>query len=167
MEIRSEHVNDFEAVYSVNLSAFDTAAEANLVNGLRQAEVPIISLVAEEQGIIIGHILFSSVTLSGYPKLEIMGLAPMAVIPRWQNQGIGTALVHAGLERCRQLSYAAVVVLGHPDYYPRFGFAPASKFNINSEYNVPDNTFMAMELIPKALNEVSGTIKYHETFNNL
>ncbi len=96
-----------------------------------------------------------------------MGLAPMAVAPEHQRKGIGSALVRAGLEQCKQLGFAAVVVLGHPEYYPRFGFSPSSRFGINSEYEVPEEVFMAMELQPGALSGKTGRVKYHAAFSNV
>ena len=93
-----------------------------------------------------------------------MGLAPMAVLPGRQRQGIGSELVRAGLDECRRLGFGAIVVLGHAEYYPRFGFVPASKFGLKSEYDVPDDVFMALELIPGALRGRAGTIRYHPTF---
>jgi putative acetyltransferase len=167
VKIREENKTDLDAIYTVNLSAFETPAEANLVNVLRDSVQLIISLVADVDGATIGHIMFSPVMLSGHTNLKIMGLAPMAVIPTQQNRGVGSALVKAGLERCRKLDYSAVVVLGHPKYYPRFGFIPSSEFNITSEYEVPDDVFMAMELKPLALRNVSGTIKYSDAFSNV
>jgi putative acetyltransferase len=122
MLIRPETVNDHDAVHAINVSAFETPAEADLVDGLREQASPIISLVAQEHLEIVGHIMFSPATLSDFADLKIMGLAPMAVVAEHQRQGIGSALVRAGLEKCKQLDFTAVVVLGHQDYYPRFGF---------------------------------------------
>jgi putative acetyltransferase len=168
MVIRSERAGDVAAIRAVNRAAFDTPTEADLVDALReQAPAAILSLVADEGGAIAGHILFSPVTLSGDTDVKIMGLAPMAVRPDAQRRGIGSALVRAGLERCAQADYDAVVVLGHADYYPRFGFAPASRFAIASEYDVPDEVFMALELKPAALAGRSGTIRYHPAFATL
>ena len=167
MLIRVENENDRTHVYSVNESAFKTPAEANLVNALRIQAQPIVSLVAEENGEIVGHIMFSPVTLSGFAGLKALGLAPMAVAPEYQRKGIGSALVRAGLERCKLLGFAVVVVLGHPDYYPRFGFSPSSRFGIDSEYEVPEDVFMAMELQPGALSGKTGRVKYHDAFSNI
>lgn len=166
MTIRPERPADVAAVRSVNLAAFATATEANLVDVLRQAASPIVSLVAEDAGSLVGHILFSPVTLSGHPDVRIMGLAPMAVTPARQKQGIGSALVRAGLAECQHFHFAAVVVLGHAAYYPRFGFLPASRFGIACEYDVADDVFMALELEPHALNAKTGTIRYHAAFAN-
>ena len=167
MPIRAEKECDREAVRAVNISAFETTSEADLVDALRQQVQPVISLVAEENGEVVGHILFSPVSLSGHPNLKVMGLAPMAVAPSHQKKGAGSALVQAGLEQCTQLGIVAVVVLGHPEYYPRFGFSPASQFGIESEYDVPDEVFMAMELRPEALSGKTGGVRYHSAFSNV
>ena len=165
--VRAETINDRDAVYAVNVSAFETSAEAELVNALRAQAQPIVSLVAEENGEVVGHIMFSPVSLSEHPNLKMMGLAPMAVTRDCQRKGIGSALVRAGLEQCKQLGIAAVVVLGHPEYYPRFGFVPSSRFGIDSEFDVPDDVFMAVELRPEALSGVTGRVEYHTAFGDL
>jgi len=165
--ICTEQDEDVLAVHAVNVSAFETSAEANLVDALREQANPVVSLVAEESGTVVGHILFSPVTLSGCPDMMLMGLAPMAVRPEHQRQGIGSELVRTGLKRCRQLDCVAVIVLGHPKFYPRFGFSPASRFGIDSEYDVPDETFMAVELVPNALSDKHGQVQYHAAFSNL
>jgi putative acetyltransferase len=167
MLIRAEEPGDRAAVRGVNVSAFETALEANLVDALRQQAEPLVSLVAENDGAIIGHIMFSPVALSGHPALRIMGLAPMAVSPDRQRTGIGSALVHAGLERCKHLGFGAVVVLGHAAYYPRFGFSPSARFGIGCGYDVPEDVFMVVELQPAFLHGASGTIEYHAAFSNL
>ena len=164
MQIRPEQAADIAAIHAVNRAAFDSDTEADLVDALREHADPIISLVADDGGSIVGHILFSPVTLSGHADLKIMGLAPMAVRPAEQRRGIGSALVGAGLERCKQLGSGAVVVLGHPGYYPRFDFVPASRFGLACEYDVPDEAFMALELELGILRGASGTIRYHAAF---
>jgi putative acetyltransferase len=165
--VRAEKDGDHAAVHAVNVSAFETPSEADLVDALRQQARPIVSLVAENSGEVVGHIMFSPVTLPGFPELRAMGLGPMAVASTHQRQGFGSALVRAGLEQCRLLGVTAVVVLGHPGYYPRFGFSPASRFGIDSEYGVPDEVFMAMELKPDALHGITGRVKYHSAFNEV
>ena len=165
--IRAEERADRAAVRAVLASAFPTPAEADLVDALREQARPLISLVAEGLEDIAGHILFSPVSLSGHPGLKMMGLAPMAVTPSRQRQGVGSALARAGLEECQRLGFGAVVVLGHPEYYPRFGFVPAARFDIRCEYAVPEEAFMVLELHPGYLHGASGTIKYHAAFGNL
>ena len=124
-----------------------------------------ISLVAVKDGKIIGHIFFSEVTLEPENKnLKAIGLAPMAVLPAFQNQGIGSKLVKQGLETCKNKGYEAVVVLGHPEYYPRFGFTTAKEKGFDCEYPVPDEVFMILELKPDALNGKTGTVKYRPEF---
>jgi putative acetyltransferase len=168
MGIRAERPGDISDIREVNLAAFDTSTEADLVDILRAQARPIVSLVAEDDGRITGHILFSPVTLSSAPALRMMGLAPMAVTPARQRQGIGSALVRAGVEECRRLGCAAVVVLGHADYYPRFGFMPASShFGLVSEYDVSDPEFMALELHAGVLQDKAGTVRYQSAFATL
>lgn len=165
MKIRAERPADHECIEAVVAAAFETDLEARLVEELRASASPLISLVAEDDAGILGHILFSPVTLSGHPALHLMGLAPMAVLPEAQHTGIGSALVHAGLSECRQLGCGAVVVLGHPDYYPRFGFHPAARCGISCEYDVPEEAFMLLELKPGCLSGVTGKISYHPAFS--
>ena len=167
MQIRNETPADIEAVRNLNLAAFDGAAESRLVDGLRENAEPLISLVAEDDGVIVGHILFSPVIHSQDADLKMMGLAPMAVAPDRQKSGIGSALAREGLERCQAMGVAGVVVLGHPQYYPRFGFVPSSEFGIVSEYDVPEDVFMVLELEPGALQNKSGRVHYHREFSNL
>jgi putative acetyltransferase len=164
MDVRDERPADTAAIREVTRAAFGSDAEAALVDALRERAAPIVSLVADAGGEIIGHIMFSPVTLVGHPDLSAAGLAPMSVDPRWQRRGVGSELVRTGLERCRTRGFQAAVVLGHAEYYPRFGFAPASRFGIGSEYHVPDAVFMAMELAPGALRNRAGTIRYHPAF---
>ncbi|MBD3672087.1 MAG: N-acetyltransferase [Planctomycetaceae bacterium] len=164
MIVRSEDRNDIFRVYAVNRAAFETLAEARLVDRLREEAGPVVSQVAEIEGEIVGHILFTPVTLDDHPELPLVGLGPMAVHPDHQRQGIGSALVEAGLAACREIGAAGVVVLGHPEFYPRFGFVPASQFGIGCEYDVPEEAFMATELIPNAFDGSSGTVRYHDAF---
>jgi putative acetyltransferase len=164
MQIRLEQPEDIAAVHAINQAAFESSLEGDLVDAVRAQAKPIISVVADDDGSLVGHILFSPVSLTGHDELKIMGLAPMAVVPAQQRRGIGSALVREGLERCRRLGYGAVVVLGHPEFYPRFGFVPASRFGVTSEYDVTDDVFMALELTRGVLDGKSGTIRYHAAF---
>jgi putative acetyltransferase len=167
--VRAETPADFDAVRRINELAFGRAEEAALVDALRAAAHPHISLVAETGGQVVGHIFFSPVTLEGEEGAPaMMGLAPMAVLPEFQNQGVGSRLVREGLGECRRGGCAAVVVLGHPAYYPRFGFVPASRRGLRSEYPVPDEAFMVAELTPGALPpSARGLVKYHAAFGDV
>jgi putative acetyltransferase len=168
IQIRPETTRDIDPIRKINTAAFETQAEARLVDALRDSGIPLISLVAEVDEKIVGHIFFSPVTLSGKrTDVKIAGLAPMAVLPAHQSQGIGTALVKKGLKHCKSKGYQAAVVLGHPDYYPRFGFVPSSRFGINSEYDVPDEVFMVKELVAGILTGYRGVVKYHSLFAQL
>jgi putative acetyltransferase len=166
MIIREERQGDAERIRAVHVAAFETSTEADLVDALRRHATPLISLVAEDDANIVGHILFSPVTLANGPRLILMGLAPMAVVPSRQRQGFGSTLLRQGLERCGRLDTAAVVVLGHAAYYPRFGFIPAVRLSLRCEYDVPDEAFMVRELRDGALSGLSGTIRYHPVFGD-
>lgn len=164
MIIRPETASDIAQIHDVNERAFERAVEADLVDALREQATPFLSFVAEDDGAIIGHICFSPVTIDR-ANGQIMGLAPMAVAPERQNQGIGSQLVRFGLDECRRAGVAAVVVLGHPEYYPRFGFRPASTVGLRSEYDVPDPVFMVLALTPDV--DLSGVARYHDAFLNI
>jgi putative acetyltransferase len=165
LTIRLERDGDSEAIRTVTASAFPSVAEANLVDALRQQQASSVSLVADDGGQVVGHILFSAVTLDD-ADIGILGLAPMAVLPGRQRQGIGSELVRAGLDASRKRGAAAVVVVGHPAFYPRFGFIPASRFGLRCEYEVPDDVFMALELRPGVLR-TGGFVRYHPAFAEL
>ncbi|MCI0561091.1 MAG: N-acetyltransferase [Nitrososphaera sp.] len=168
MVIHREEPGDIDAIRYVNEQAFGRLAEANLVDMLRGRQKVVLSLVAVQDDRVVGHILFSSITIEfGEKVFPALGLAPMAVLPAYQKQGIGSALVKAGLEECRKAGHACVVVVGHPEYYPRFGFAPASQYGIKCEYDVPDEAFMVIELRQDALLGCTGTVKYPPEFNEV
>jgi len=167
MLIRVEKSSDWAKVHAINAAAFESQSEADLVELLRERAQPVVSLVAEDNGELVGHIMFSPVSLSGYPELKLMGLAPMAVAPEQQRKGIGSALVRAGLEQCMQQGFMAAVVLGHPEFYPRFGFTPSSRFGITSDYDVPEEVFMVLELQRGALGGKTGKAKYNPAFNSV
>lgn len=165
MRIREEQDQDRPAVREIVSAEFDTGAETDLIDELREAARPVVSLVAEDDGgAVVGHVMFSPVTLQERPDAKLMGLAPLAVRYEHQGGGIGTALVREGLARCRALGALAVVALGHPEYYSRFGFVPASRLGLKCEYDVPDGAFMALELEKGAMDAMSGTVSYHSAF---
>ena len=164
MRIRNEGIADIDAIRRVNEAAFGQPAEARLVDALREQATPFLSLVAEDEAAIVGHICFTPVTVG---ETMILGLAPMAVLPARQNEGIGTKLVAAGLEACRRAGFSAVVVLGHPRYYPRFGFAPAAQRGLRSEYDVPDEVFLLLELVPGGAAGLTGIARYHDAFRDV
>ncbi len=164
MLIREEKPEDIAGIRAVVSAAFGRPAEADIVDALRQRAQPFVSLVAEHEGEVVGHILFTPVDMAGNGDVKIAALAPMAVAPQFQVRGVGAALVLTGFEHLRLLDMSAVVVIGHPSYYPRFGFSPGSSFGLKSEYNVPDDVFMACELDPGALAGVTGTVSYHPAF---
>ena len=134
------------------------------MDALRQHAEPFLSLVAVDADQVLGHITFSPVTLVQHPEVPIAGLAPMAVMPLRQRQGIRSSLVQAGLREARGLGFETVVVLGHAGGYPRFGFQIASRLGLVTEYDVADDLFMALELKAGALRGYSGTIRYHPVF---
>ena len=164
-DVRPERPEDRHAVRHVNERAFGRPDEADLVDRLREEVASYFALVALLDGEIVGHIAFTPVALDPpKPQLNARGLAPMAVLPAYQRTGIGTALVREGLAACRRSGADVVVVLGHPAYYPRFGFEPAAAFDLASEYDAPPEAFMVLELVPGALEGVEGTVQYHAAF---
>jgi putative acetyltransferase len=165
--IRPEASTDAVAIHAVTSAAFGQANEADLVDALRRDARPFVSLVADRGGAILGHICFSPVSIGGADaeRSGALGLGPMAVLPGFQNHGIGSALVHRGFAECRRLNRDVVVVVGHADYYPRFGFRPASLYGMTCEYLVPDDVFMALELRPGALASLGGgLVRYDGAF---
>lgn len=156
--IRPETSADHESIRHVNRLAFGQDAEARLVDALRVGGYVRLSLVAERAGQVVGHILFSDlpiITRAG--TVPVLALAPMAVLPELQRQGIGSALVRRGLEACRKQDHRVVVVLGHAHFYPRFGFSPKLATNLESPFSSGDS-FIAVELVPGALDGVAGRV---------
>lgn len=164
--IRHETPADIPRLRSLNVAAFPTPAEARLVDALRENEKFTLSLVAEKAGEVVGHILFTDIVMEpGGTRARVVGLAPMAVHPGCQGRGIGSALVKRGVEDCRELGYRAIVVLGYPEFYARFGFGPASRHGITCAFDVPDEYFMLRALgnFPVAV----GRAHYQPEFNAL
>jgi putative acetyltransferase len=162
MRIRREEKKDVEGIRAVNVAAFGSTTEAHIVDALRGDDV--LSLVAEEGDAVVGHIMFSPVQITEGGDLRAVALAPMAVAPEYQRRGIGSALARAGLAECRSLGIHAVFVVGHPTYYPRFGFRLASIAGFACEFEVDDEAFMVAELVPNALAGRSGTVHFHQAF---
>jgi putative acetyltransferase len=168
VEIRSEKPTDYAGVYQVNIQAFGRPNEAELIDNLRPVVQPHISLVAELEGQIVGHIFFSPVSIeSPQASQTAMGLGPVAVLPAYQNQGIGTKLVEAGLEACRQQGHKLIVVLGHPNFYPRFGFIPAGSLGLRFHEPVPEQAFMLLELSPGTPIQANAVVRYHPEFDKV
>jgi len=166
--VRTEQPSDIAAIRIVNLDAFPSEAEANLVDDLRANGKATLSLVAVQNERVIGHILFSPVMLeSNVDQGPILGLAPMAVLLGFQREGVGSLLVTTGLDHCKRSGVSSVIVLGHSDYYPRFGFQAASQFGVSCEYDVPDENFMLVELAKGASNHISGIARYQPEFASL
>ncbi len=164
IKLRPEKQEDQKEIFDLNHEAFGDVSEARLVDTLRAQGQHEVSLVAVSQEEVIGHLLMSPVSITGCENFKIAGLAPMSVKPDYQRKGVGGQLVREGLSISQGLGYEAVVVLGHPDYYPRFGFEPAVNFGISSEYDVPEEVFMATELITGSLQGIEGLVKYHSAF---
>jgi putative acetyltransferase len=160
MLIRDEEDKDRGAVDELVAAEFDTGAEADFVGRLREGPPPVVSLVAEEESGVVGHILLAPVPLEGNPDARLMGLGSLAVVPEHQGKGIGSALMREGLERCRALGSDGVVALGPGGYYSRFGFVPAARFGIRFRHALPEDAFLAMELKRGALQGKSGTVNY-------
>jgi putative acetyltransferase len=163
-ELRPEQPWDFADVRLVDERAFaPSREEADLVEALRAsgAHVPELCLVALRGGVVVGHVTFSQAHLdSGHP---VLALAPMAVLPGYQRQGFGSALVSEGLRRAAETAFLMVVLVGHPTFYPRFGFEPAEPLGIDAPFEVPSEAWMAYRL-PAYRREARGTVVYPAAF---
>jgi putative acetyltransferase len=152
----------------LNEAAFGQPDESRIIDAIRRAGHSTISLVATDEGTIVGHILFTRVDLDAPgPAVPAMALGPMAVMPAAQRRGIGSKLVEDGLGECRQSGCRVVFVVGHPSFYPRFGFRPASSYGIRCEYEVPDDVFMVIELLPGSLDGRVGIVRYLKEFGGV
>lgn len=162
--IRPETDKDRMAIWNVDRTAFNSDAEANLVDALRDGGFVEASLMAELDGQIVGHILFSRITIiTNNGTVEAVSLAPMAVLPSHQRQGIGSKLVQDGLRTCRKLAHTIIVVLGHPEFYPRFGFSAKLAQPLQNPFGGGD-AWMATEFEPGALDGVEGRVEYPPPF---
>jgi putative acetyltransferase len=167
MSVRPETEADHDAVRAINRAAFDDGPEPALVDALRASCPGHLSLVAEDEGRVIGHILFTPVVIGPVEDgIEGMGLGPMAVLPECRGIGVGSALVRRGLELLRDRSCPFVVVVGHPGYYPRFGFEMASVHGLESQWEgVPDEAFMVRIVDRDALPAEGGIARYRDEFD--
>jgi putative acetyltransferase len=161
--VRPENPDDLEAVREVNRRAFGREDEARLVDALRDGGYARLSLVAVGGGQVVGHVLFSDLPIvTQADTLHALALAPMAVLPARQRQGIGSRLVREGLRACADAGHRAVVLLGHPNYYPRFGFSARLAGRLKAPFSGP--AFMALELVPGALAGVADQVRYPPPF---
>jgi putative acetyltransferase len=169
--IRDEQPTDISAIYSVEQDAFGQADEANLVNRLRDQKAYWVSHVAVKDGKIVGHAMYSMVTVTdGDTVREFPALAPLAVLTSYQKLGIGGQLMQAGLQTARDTDYGLMFLIGHPSYYPRFGFQPAQPLGFTSDYvkeGEAHKHFMVAVLDDSILNTVRGHVRYHPTFEGL
>ena len=165
-QIRPERPGDVESVQALLLASFGCEVQARLVDRLRASGKIALSLVAEDRARILGHVVFSKIVAS-VEGGEVSALAPLAVVPAFQRLGIGSALVSAGLERCRLERQARVLVLGDPVYYARFGFVPAARFGLKCPFPAAEHSFTAIELEPGAFAGVSGTVRFGHEFDDL
>lgn len=163
MLIRVEQVHDIPVINALHEAAFPGPLEARLVTQLREAGRLRLSLVAELEGVVVGHVAFSPVTLAG--TTSGWGLAPVAVLPAKQRQGIGQALIRRALIYCAQANCDFLVVLGDPGYYARrFGFSPAARWNLTDEYGGGE-AFQALELTPGSIPSAGGQVRYAPEFS--
>ena len=166
IEIREEQSLDITPIREVHIEAFGQSLEAEIVDQLRQNCNDLLSLVAVLENQVVGHILFSPATIESQGRnVSGMALAPMAVLPEYQRQGIGSELVKAGLARQRNNQCPFVLVLGHAEYYPRFGFESASLYGIRSKWEVPEEVFMILVLKETEMKGISGVAKYRQEFD--
>ncbi len=170
VEIRYEKDTDIEKISYINNLAFGQTNEGMLVERLRLNPkfIKQLSLVAVKDDTVIGHILFFPIVIeNGSKQHKSLALAPMSVLPEFQKKGVGSKLIKKGLKIAKGLKYKSVIVLGHKDYYPKFGFLPASNWGIKSPFNVPEDVFMAVELTEKGLKDVSGVVRYPKEFDEV
>ena len=164
IEIREERPDDIAAVRDLNKRAFGQDQEANIVDALRNNGAALLSLVATVDDRVVGHIMYSPLSVG---DINGAALAPMAVIPEHQRQGIGSKLVEAGNRKLKDAGCPFIIVVGHPDYYPRFGFTPASEHGIKCEWDVPNDVFMLLVLEQAKMESVSGLATYRHEFSSV
>jgi putative acetyltransferase len=181
--LRPERPEDAAAIREVHRLAFEGDAEAGIVDAIRASGAAVLSMVAVERpegtapdetagggaGQVVAHVLYTWVMVAAEDggDISLLGLAPVAVLPSRQNQGIGTMLIEASLEHLRAEGHSGVVVVGHPHYYPRFGFLPGSRWGLRWEVEVPEGVFMAAELSPGSLAGIHGVVHFRPEFGGV
>ncbi|MEW6323455.1 MAG: N-acetyltransferase [Acidobacteriota bacterium] len=164
IEIRDERPWDADAVRDVNCQAFGQDQEGRIVDALRAHGGVLVSLVAVADGMVVGHIMFSPLTVGAVAGAA---LGPMAVRPDHQHRGIGSRLVEQGIERLRRDGCPFIVVIGHPEFYPRFGFEPAGAMGLQCEWEVPADAFMVAVLNPEVRGALAGVATYRPEFSTV
>jgi putative acetyltransferase len=165
--IRKEIVRDIQDIRQLNDLVFSSPVEGTIVDAIRKRSSEVLSMVAVVDDKIVGHVFFSPVEIDGLNSHQAFGLGPMAVLSEYQRQGIGSGLVTQGIKQLQELGCAAVVVLGLPEYYPKFGFSPAGKYGLKCEWDgIPDDTFMLRFLKKEYEGVVRGTVRYMKEFRN-
>lgn len=170
INLRPEQSGDYKGITRVNDIAFKRTAEAKLVAALRKRQEfdPRLSVVALSDNEIVGYLLLTPVAIDGNDKnFKCLALAPMAVLPEYQKRSIGKLLIIYGLQMAKESGYDSVVVLGHPSYYPKLGFKPASNWGIQSPFPAPDEAFMALELVPGSLKNTKGRVIFPDPFDEV
>lgn len=167
--IRTETPADYDQVREINIQAFGNREdEAHLVDRIRKSEgfIPYLSLVAEAEGSIVGHLLLSkAAVINDEEPHEVIVLAPIAVRPTHQRQGVGKRLIDEGLLRCKELGFGLVLLIGHPTYYPKFGFKPARPIGLElKQFDVPDDVFMVYEVLENTRRRIEGELQYPKAF---
>ena len=169
--IRQENPNDYNTINDLLIKAFATLEESDhlehlLVKRLRtsNAYIPALALVAECNNIIVGHIVFTQLTIGDNHQHRALALAPVCTLPEYQKNGIGSALINHGLNLAKELKFDSVIVMGHQDYYPKFGFTPAARYSISAPFSIPDELFMVLELAANSLENITGCVHYATEF---
>jgi len=166
MIVRQEQQEDKDGIFELNALAFGQEEEGHIVNKIREGEnfLPELSLVLAHGDKIVGHLLFSKAKINSDQEYETLVLAPMAITPNFQRKGMGSLLLREGLRTAKKMGFQSIFVLGHPEYYPKFGFKKASTWKIKCPFEAPDDAFMALELVEDALNNKKGIVEYDVAF---
>jgi putative acetyltransferase len=164
VEIREERPDDIAAIRYVHTHAFGQTQEADIVDALRANSAVLLALVAVVDGRVVGHILYSPASVD---RLTGAALGPVSILPEYQRRGLGSALIESGNRKIQQAGHPFIIVIGHADYYPRFGFRRASTRGISCEWDVPDNAFMVLDLDESRMRNASGVARYRQEFSTV